>query len=208
MAHSDDLTFHTGGEYSEVSEFEGDGAPKGAADLPLMPAEGPMYMFMLHYEAFDSRCDEELYQHLWAYAEIIRNRVFVKDLGYPYDDVFDSLDSEARHIIALIGDAPIGCARWRLVMFDEHKFAQLDNLCILPSHRGYHNGKELLSHTVRDIAEQLEIMGQSIDGVLANCPNDDTAVALFQQFGFQAIGELVEEGSHPFYRMLLPVAAE
>lgn len=73
-------------------------------------------------------------------AVAIRAACFVGELGVPFDEEFDGHDWGATHVIACLGDEPIGAVRMRWF----GSFAMADRLAVLPRFRGHRVGQQLL----------------------------------------------------------------
>eukprot|EP00639_Heterosigma_akashiwo_P010353 CAMPEP_0206361198 /NCGR_PEP_ID=MMETSP0294-20121207/202_1 /ASSEMBLY_ACC=CAM_ASM_000327 /TAXON_ID=39354 /ORGANISM="Heterosigma akashiwo, Strain CCMP2393" /LENGTH=111 /DNA_ID=CAMNT_0053806003 /DNA_START=101 /DNA_END=433 /DNA_ORIENTATION=+ len=67
----------------------------------------------LHFDFFDTRTPQNEYTGKWKFCEIIRRRIFVEEGGLPEAFEFDEYDAPSRHALIMIGDAPVGCGRWR-----------------------------------------------------------------------------------------------
>jgi predicted GNAT family N-acyltransferase len=75
---------------------------------------------------------------------IVRAIVYMHEQNCPYDEEFDLNDFTATHIIGLIDNEPILCARIRYI--DES--AKLERLAIRPSFRGKKYGHKLLQFLI------------------------------------------------------------
>jgi GNAT superfamily N-acetyltransferase len=64
------------------------------------------------------------------------------ELGVPFAEEFDGHDYGATHVIACLGDEPIGAVRVRWFK----SFAMTDRLAVLPRFRGHGVGQQLLEH--------------------------------------------------------------
>jgi GNAT superfamily N-acetyltransferase len=73
-------------------------------------------------------------------AVAVRAACFVGELGVPFAEEFDGHDYGATHVIASLGDEPIGAVRVRWF----RSFAMTDRLAVLPRFRGHHVGRQLL----------------------------------------------------------------
>jgi GNAT superfamily N-acetyltransferase len=83
---------------------------------------------------------------LQAFA--VRAACFVGELGVPYSEEFDGLDFGATHVIAYVGDEPVGAVRLRWFQ----SFAMPERLAVIQRYRG-HNIGQLLLERCRKLAE-------------------------------------------------------
>ena len=74
----------------------------------------------------------------------IREEVFVKGQNVPKEMEIDEEDEKAIHIIVLLGEKPVGCAR--IVMTDNR--ARLGRIAILDECRGKGYGKDLVKFLI------------------------------------------------------------
>jgi GNAT superfamily N-acetyltransferase len=75
---------------------------------------------------------------LQAFA--VRAVCFMAGLGVPFSEEFDGHDYGATHVIACLGEEPIGTVRVRWFK----SFALIERLAVLPRFRGYRVGQLLL----------------------------------------------------------------
>lgn len=75
----------------------------------------------------------------------IREEVFVKGQNVPKEMEIDEEDEKATHIIVLLGEKPVGCAR--IVM--EGNRARLGRIAILDECRGKGYGKDLVKFLIK-----------------------------------------------------------
>ena len=124
-------------------------------------------------------------QHVFA----IRKKVFVEEqhcppeLEYAYEDV-------STHFLAVWDGTPCGAARWR----QTDKGYKLERFAVLPEYRGKGVG------------------GKLVESVLADLPASKTHVYLnaqlaaekfYEQYGFNAVGEVFEEAGIMHRQMML-----
>ena len=77
---------------------------------------------------------------LQAFA--VRAACFIGELEVPFSEEFDGHDYGATHVIAYLGDEPIGAVRVRWFK----SFAMTERLAVLQRFRGHHVGQQLLEH--------------------------------------------------------------
>jgi len=76
---------------------------------------------------------------------IIRKEVFVRGQNVPEEMEIDGEDDKAIHIIVLLKNKPIGCARIRIT---DNK-AKLERISVLAEYRGKGYGKDLVKFLVK-----------------------------------------------------------
>src|SRR4029453_10789392 len=77
---------------------------------------------------------------LQAFA--VRAACFIGELDIPYSEEFDGLDFSATHIVAYLGDEPVGAVRVRWFQ----SFALPERLAVIQRFRGHDIGRRLLEH--------------------------------------------------------------
>lgn len=108
----------------------------------------------------------------------LRESVFVQGQGVPVEIEWDGQDAAAEHVIALLGDVPVGCGR---LLPD----GRIGRLAVLAAHRGSGIGALLLSELL-GIARR---RGESRLYLHAQA----AAVEFYQRAGFKAQGEPFDE---------------
>jgi hypothetical protein len=68
----------------------------------------------LHFDIFDHTAEEIVYRGNFEICRIIRRKVYVEELQIESSLEYDTFDPSSRHVIAKVGDAAIGCVRWRI----------------------------------------------------------------------------------------------
>jgi predicted GNAT family N-acyltransferase len=83
-----------------------------------------------------------LVQNTSEYQRVIslRKTVFVREQKVPLAMEIDEFEKDSQHVIVLLRNKPIGCARLRTV----NGSIKLERLCILKKYRGFGYGKEIL----------------------------------------------------------------
>ena len=162
----------------------------------------------LHFECFDARGDAQVLKSRTALARILRGRVFVDECGVPDAQEFDAHDEASRHVIGLVGDAPVLYARWRLEEGngdgDGGALAVIDRLAILPSHRGRGYASRALEFLLEDVAETARGLQRWVSGVVATVPVPMQTMGqkLQAQHGFEVLGAPYPDRNTTFVRML------
>lgn len=148
-----------------------------------------------------------------ALARILRGRVFVEECGVPDAQEFDAHDEASRHVIGLVGDAPVVYARWRLEEsgagtgtggFEGALVAVIDRLAILPSHRGRGYASRALEFLLEDVAETARGLQRWVGGVAATVPvpMQQMGQKLEVKYGFEVLGAPYPDRNTTFVRML------
>jgi len=160
----------------------------------------------LHFESFDQRQEAQAFKSLWALARIVRNRVFVEEGRIAAELEFDAHDPSSRHVLGLLGDAPVLCARWRV----EHaggdgqqqngsgggggSVAVIDRLAVLGPYRGRGFSSHALKFLLEDVecmAREMQPQGWAIGAVAVALPEEMVQVLgekLRSQAGFEVVG--------------------
>lgn len=124
-------------------------------------------------------------------AKAVRDKVFVKEQGYPTALEYDVYDQRSPHLVIYDGEKPVATGR---VISDGGKTVFLGRIAVLKEYRGQHLGARLMHSMIaraRQIkgAEQLYISAQSY------------AVPFYEKFGFRAFGEEYLDLHIPHYDM-------
>ena len=97
-------------------------------------------------EAVTTKLAMRMEDSLQAFA--VRAACFIGELDVPYSEEFDGHDFGATHIIAYVGDEPVGTLRVRWFQ----SFAMPERLAVIQRFRG-HNIGQLLLERARKLAE-------------------------------------------------------
>jgi GNAT superfamily N-acetyltransferase len=97
-------------------------------------------------EAVTTKLAIRMEDSLQAFA--VRAACFIGELDVPYSEEFDGHDFGATHIIACVGDEPVGTLRVRWFQ----SFAMAERLAVIQRFRG-HNIGQLLLERARKLAE-------------------------------------------------------
>lgn len=131
----------------------------------------------------------------WRHAVAIRTRVFVEGQDCPPDEEFDGLDPHCRHVLAWLGEQPIGTARWREITgADGRRAAQLGRFAVLPEHRGHGHGRALVAH----LLEEARAAGHRRMMLHAQAHLE----RFYADFGFERRGKEFVEAGIPHVRMV------
>jgi len=176
---------------------------KGKAKTFKLLAEGPVSQG-LHFEYFDSRSDENKYKGSWIFCQIIRRRVFCDESGILEHMEFDEFDAFSRQAVALVGDAPIGCARWRAEPTESGQYiALLDRLCLLPSHRGQGTCRAFLQSLIEDVRVTAPEIGIVCVAFMVSVPANSTIQQKLSENGFSTMGDIYDCRGQSHIRMFL-----
>jgi predicted GNAT family N-acyltransferase len=128
-----------------------------------------------------------------AFVEIkaIRCAVFQEEQGVDPALEFDGLDETATHLLAYLDEQPVGTARIRYL---EQQTAKIERLAVLSTARGLGIGKKLMVKAL-DVAEK-----NNTQDVVVNA--QEYVKALYQQLGFEQVGERFEEAGIVHIKMI------
>lgn len=119
----------------------------------------------------------------------IRQTVFVEEQEVDPVLEYDEFEETSVHFVAMIGDEPVGTARWRRTP----NGIKLERFAVLANHRNKGIGSAI------------------VEAVLSDLPNKNnvylhaqlTACSLYSRFGFVPEGEQFEEAGIMHYKMVL-----
>lgn len=120
----------------------------------------------------------------------IRTRVFQKEQGVPLDLEFDGLDETAVHLVAYLNQKAVGTSRIRKI---EASTIKIERLAVLPEARKQGIGKKLME-TALTISQQHKS--------LAIVHAQEYVADLYQQLGFEIVGEKFNEAGIPHVKMI------
>lgn len=134
----------------------------------------------------------------WQAVRAIRQAVFVEEQACPPDEEWDAADAPDRrgtsthHLLARVGGAPVGCARWR--PYDGGAgTAKLERFAVLPAFRGTGVGRALVGRAIADATAaghaHLVLHAQAY------------LVGFYESFGFRAVGARFQEAGIEHVKM-------
>src|SRR5262249_7237752 len=91
-------------------------------------------------QAITIRVAVKMEDSLQAFA--VRAACFIGELDIPYSEEFDGHDFSATHMVAYLGDEPVGAVRVRWFQ----SFAVPERLAVIQRVRGHGIGRSLLEH--------------------------------------------------------------
>lgn len=106
----------------------------------------------------------------------------------PVELEWDGLDADCIHVLAVIGEKPIGTARLQLN-------GHIGRMAVLKEWRKQGVGSALLQRLLTEIRNRL------IQPAMLNAQTD--AVGFYQKFGFQAEGDVFMDAGIPHVQMVL-----
>ena len=121
----------------------------------------------------------------------IRTKVFQQEQKVPAELEFDGLDETATHLLAYLENQPVGTARIRTI---DRQTAKIERLAVLPTARRKGIGKQLMQKALEIIAEQKYQL------VVVHA--QEYIKPLYQQLGFEQIGNTFEEANIPHLKMI------
>lgn len=137
------------------------------------------------------RIETVQYQDRMVAINQIRTKVFQEEQGVSAKLEFDGLDAGATHLLAQINGQAIGTARIRELDGDTVK---IERLAVLPDYRKQGIGKQLMRSALSAVTQR----GKSLVLVHAQ----EYVVQLYQQLGFEVVGEKFNEAGIPHVKMI------
>ncbi|TMW62190.1 hypothetical protein Poli38472_009683 [Pythium oligandrum] len=140
-------------------------------------------------------------RNLLCLTTILRGRIFPQVSASLPDD------PQARHMLAFVGDAPIGTARWRVSAEHGAQVVEIELLGVLVDKRKLGYGKNFLQNILEDVNNRLNELNASCQAIVAHVPEHDTfavaAVKLFESTGFRVDPQRHERQGVSFFRLVL-----
>jgi len=118
----------------------------------------------------------------------LRQTVFIEEQGVPKDIEWDGRDAACQHVLATLGDTPVGCAR---LMPD----GKIGRMAVLPEYRSRGVGAALLAHLI-DVART-----SGLERVYVHAQQH--AAPFYRRAGFEPHGGTFEEAGIPHVTMHL-----
>jgi predicted GNAT family N-acyltransferase len=131
------------------------------------------------------------YQDSMVAINQIRTKVFQVEQGVSAELEFDGWDTSATHFLAFVNGKAVGTARIRVINEDT---AKIERLAVLPNYRKQGIGKQLMRSALSTIAQQ--------DKSLAMVHAQAYIAQLYQQLGFEIVGEQFNEAGIPHVKMI------
>lgn len=128
-------------------------------------------------------------QSTWLQKALdIRTEVFVNEQHVSQSLEFDGLDSEAVHFLLFVDDRPVATARYR----ETDRGIKLERFAVLQAYRCCGFGAKLLAFILKDFSSDRFIYFHA----------QETAVAFYERYGFEVVGDLFYEADIPHYEMV------
>jgi predicted GNAT family N-acyltransferase len=131
------------------------------------------------------------YPEEFSQMQAIRCSVFQDEQGVDPALEFDGLDETAEHLLAYLDNQPVGTARIRYL---DQRTLKIERLAVLSTARGLGIGKKLMDKAL-ELAEQ-----KDIKEVVVNA--QEYVKKLYQNLGFEQVGERFEEAGIPHIKMI------
>lgn len=126
-----------------------------------------------------------------AACRALRRVVFIEEQGVPEDVEQDGRDGAAHHVLALLEDKPVGCAR---ILVSEGS-GKIGRVCVLKEWRGQGIGVALVQGCL-DLLAGLEGISRAELGA------QTYALGLYEKLGFRAYGEEFSDAGGQPHRMM------
>jgi predicted GNAT family N-acyltransferase len=132
-----------------------------------------------------------VYPEAFDEIQAIRRSVFQEEQGVAPALEFDGLDEIATHLLAYLDERPVGTARIRYL---DQQTAKIERLAVLSTSRGLGIGKKLMVKAL-EVAQE-----NNTQDVVVNA--QEYVKALYQQLGFEQVGERFEEAGIVHIKMI------
>lgn len=127
-----------------------------------------------------------------ATCQSLRRRVFIEEQGVSAALEVDGRDADAVHLLATIGDRPVGTARI-LIYGDAGKVGRV---CVLADQRGTGLGAALMHAAVAHLRNQPSIVRATLGAQI-------TALGFYERLGFVAQGPVFDDAGIAHREMIL-----
>jgi len=128
-----------------------------------------------------------------ATCHALRRKVFIEEQAVPEEDELDDRDEGAVHLLASVGDRPMGSARLLL----EGATATIGRVCVVPEARGTGLGRTLMLAAL----DSLRARGITRAELGAQCQ----AIGFYEALGFVAEGPEYMDAGIAHRHMILPL---
>ncbi|POM57558.1 hypothetical protein PHPALM_15155 [Phytophthora palmivora] len=135
---------------------------------------------------------------LWTFIKILRGRIF------PNMSKVLSDDPMSRHLVAFVGDGPMGVARWRPASEESgSQVAIIEYFGIVENKRRQGYARRFLHAVIEDIEAIYSQQPSHPQALVAYVPQNDSfaAMKLFQSAGFQPASQVEVVENNSFLRM-------
>ena len=107
----------------------------------------------------------------WPLIDALRRQVFIDEQGVTEEEEFDAFDAEAVHLLARVGDAPVGTLRIRHL---DDGVSRIERVAVVASQRGTGVGRQLMMSAIQTIKEagqrEITLAGQiQAEGFYVSC---------------------------------------
>lgn len=124
----------------------------------------------------------------------LRRTVFIEEQGVSEAEEVDGRDDEALHVLACVGDTPMGCAR----ILVQGPVAKIGRVCVLKEARGTGLGAAIIK-TCLEVARGQHGVSKAKLGAQTH------ALAFYERLGFAAFGPIYDDAGIPHRDMERPL---
>lgn len=124
-----------------------------------------------------------------ALCQSLRRIVFIEGQNVPETEEVDGKDQDASHVIAYMGDIPIGTAR----VLPFGTTAKIGRVCVLDQYRGQGAGTALIK-ACEDAARRL-------GATRAILGSQTHAIGFYEVLGYHAYGDIFDDAGIPHKMM-------
>ncbi len=127
-----------------------------------------------------------------ATCRALRREVFIQEQGVSEADEVDGLDDTAIHLLAYVGDAPVGTARLLL----KGDTGKIGRVCVRATARGTGLGASLIRAAIDVLRGQPAV-------TLATLGAQSHATGFYEKLGFRVVGDAFTDAGIPHREMVL-----
>jgi len=122
----------------------------------------------------------------------LRWAVFVQEQGVPEEEEIDGEDDMCSHVLAQVGDRPVGAARFKFV----NGYVKIQRVCVPKSERGKNIGADIIRFIVRHVQQASEATSVRLGAQVH-------ALDFYRKLGFQEFGGEYMDAGIPHMDMQL-----
>eukprot|EP01041_Mallomonas_annulata_P002344 gene2344-4557_t len=135
-------------------------------------------------EIFDATAVDSNVYSLWEINTELRKLIYTIELAIPLDKEIDQMENESRHVLGILGDAPVSLARWRfLIMNGNTLVALIDRLAVLPCYRRRGLARQTLDGVISDIRSIAHTRGLDLKGICITCLDEEWIISKLISLG-------------------------
>ena len=125
----------------------------------------------------------------------LRRVVFIDEQGVSEEEEIDGEDEFCTHVLANIGEEPVGAARLHL----SDDYAKIQRVCVSKSHRGKNIGAEIIRFMIQHIRHTTDAKSIRLGAQIHACE-------FYRRLGFGVIGSEYLDAGIPHVDMTLQIS--